>query len=218
MPSRIDTFFSDADREAIHTATVEAERNTAGEIVVYVVERCDPHGEAAWKGAVLGGALGAALAALATHLFGGWGTSDDLWLLIGLQAGLLAGWLASRFEEVARRLVGAEALSSRARGRAAEAFVEESVFATAKRTGILIFVALFEHRVLVLPDDGIRKLVGADAWDGIATSIAAGIRAGTPAPALAAAVGRCAELLETHGVPRDGAENELSNQPRFRDA
>jgi putative membrane protein len=216
VPSRIDTLFSQADREAIRAATKTAERNTAGELVVYVVERCDPHPEIAWKGALIGGAVGAACAAVAVRWVGGWGAPDHLWLLIGLQLGLLAGWLASRFQGVARRLVGDEALSSRVEGRAAEAFVEEQVFATAERTGVLIFVALFEHRVLVLADVGIHERVGSSAFDEIAAGIAGGIRAGAPAPALVDAVGHCARLLSEQGIPSN-TTNELSNEPRFRD-
>jgi putative membrane protein len=215
VASQIETFFSDADREAICAATAEAERSTAGELVVYVVERCDPYPEVAWKGALLGGAVGVACAAFAVRLFGGWGTPDDLWLLVGLQLGLLAGWLASRFEGIARQLIGNEAVSRRVEARAAEAFVEQSVFATVNRTGVLIFVALFEHRVLVIADDGIRERVDPSAWDGIAASIAAGIRSGAPAPALIEAIGRCAELLSSHGVPAN-TSNELPNRPRFR--
>lgn len=216
MASRIETFFSDADREAICAATAEAERSTSGELVVYVVERCDLYPEVTWKGALLGGAVGAACAAFVVRLFGGWGTPDDLWLLVGLQLGLLAGWLASRFEGVARRLIGNDVVSRRVAARAAEAFVEQNVFATVKRTGILIFLALFEHRVLVIADDGIRERVDPGAWDGIAASIATGIRAGAPAPALIEAIGRCAALLSSHGVPPN-TSNELPNRPRFRD-
>lgn len=215
MASRIDNVFSEADREAIRAATAEAERVTSGELVVYVVERCDPHPEVACKGALIGGAIGAVCAAIAVRLFGGWGAPDYLWLLIGLQLGLLAGWLASRVEGIARRLISDEALESRADGRAAEAFIEERVFATAARTGVLIFVALFEHRVLVLADDGIRERVGEGAWHDIAAGVATGIRGGAPASALVEAVGRCARLLDERGVPADVA-NELSNEPRFR--
>ena len=57
MASRIDRFFSEADRDAIRAATTAAERDTAGELVVYVVERCDPYPEVAWKGALVGGAV-----------------------------------------------------------------------------------------------------------------------------------------------------------------
>ncbi len=216
MASRIDTFFSEAERTAIQAATAEAERETAGELVVYVVERCDPHPEVVWKAALIGGALGAALGAIAVRLYGGWGAPDHLWLLIGLQVGLLAGWLASRFDAIARRLISKEALESRVDGRAAEAFLDEAVFATKRRTGVLIFVALFEHRVLILPDEGIEAEVDPAAWEAITSDLIAGLRAETPAQALVHSVSECAALLKAHGV--DGGDaNELSNEPRFRD-
>ena len=134
-------------------------------------------------------------AAFAVWRFGGWGAPDYLWILIGLQLGLVLGWVASRFDAVARRLIGEEALDSRVEGRAAEAFLEEQVFATRDRTGVLIFVALFEHRVLVLADEGIDERVADDAWDEISGELALGLRRGTPAPALIHAVERCADLL-----------------------
>lgn len=216
MSRRIETFFSKADREEIHAATTAAESRTAGELVVYVAERCDPHPEVAWKGALVGGALGALCAAIAVWRFGGWGAPDYLWILIGFQLGLLAGWIASRFDGAARRLISEEALDSRVEGRAAEAFLEEQVFATRGRTGVLIFVALFEHRVLVLADEGIDERVADDAWDEISGELALGIRRGTPAQALIHAVERCADLLEAHGVEAADPENELSDKPRFR--
>lgn len=215
MASRIDRFFSESDREAITTATREAERQTSGELVVYVVEACDPHPEAASRGALVGGAAGAAVGTIAVLSFGGWGSHDYLWVLIALQLGLLMGWLASRVDEIGRRLIPDDALQSRAEGRAAEAFIEERVFDTEGRTGVLIFVALFEHRVIVLPDDGIRERVGEDAWDGVANDLAKGIHDDAPAPALIEAVRRCAALLTEHGVPGDTSD-ELSNEPRFR--
>jgi putative membrane protein len=216
VPSRIDKFFSKQDRAAISEATAEAERQTSGELVVYVVERCDPYGEEASKGALVGGAIGALVGALAAWFYGGWGAPDELWILIGAQVGLLLGWLASRIEGVARALIGGEAMESRADGRAAEAFVEERVFATEARTGVLIFLALFEHRVIVMADEGISAAVPESAWDDIAGSVASGIRAGSPTSALIDAVKRCADILSAHGVPANQT-NELSNKPRFRD-
>ena len=218
MADALKAFFSDADREAIHAATVEAERETSGELVVCVVERCDPHPEIAWKGALIGGAIGALCAALAIWQFGGWGAPDSWWMLVGLQLGLLAGWLLSGLPAVGRRLVDAEALLSRVEGRAAEAFLEENVFATNERTGVLIFVALFEHRVLVIADEGIQAKVGSNAWSRVTESVTRGIREGSPAKALIHAVEQCAVLLREHGVTSADASNEISNEPRFRDA
>jgi len=217
VAGRIKTFFSEADREAIRVATTAAERETAGELVVYVTERCDPHSEVAWKAALIGGALGALCAAVAVWRFGGWGAPDYLWMLVGLQLGLVGGWLASRFDGAARRLIDSDALDSRVEGRAAEAFLEEQVFATRNRTGIMVFVALFEHRVLILADEGIDEQVDAVAWEDISDELALGMRRGAPAPALIRAVGRCAGLLSAHGVTAVDPANELSDEPRFRD-
>ena len=216
MPRRIETFFSRTDREAIHAATTAAEQKTAGELVVYVTERCDPYPEVAWKGALVGGALGALCASVAAWRFGGWGAPDQLWILLGFQLGLVVGWIASRFDAVARRLIGEEALGSRVDGRAAEAFLDEQVFATRERTGVLIFVALFEHRVRVLADQGIDERVADESWDEITGELALGIRRGRPAAALIQAVERCATLLEAHGVQAADQENQLPNKPRFR--
>ncbi len=216
MPSRIDSLFSEADRDAIREATREAERLTSGELVVYVAEKCDPHPEVGWKAALIGGALGALSAGAAIWRFGGWGAPDYWWLLVGLQAGVVAGWFASRFDAVARRLIDDEALSSRVDGRAAEAFIEERVYATKERTGILIFVALFEHRVLLLADEGISSRVEGSAWESISTSLARGLRNGAPATALIEAVRRCAALLQREGVTEPDPTNQLSNEPRFR--
>lgn len=216
MRGRIEAFFSQADRDAIRAATSEAERRTSGELVVYVAERCDPHPEVDWKAAFLGGAVGAVCATLAISRFGGWGAPDYLWILLGLQVGLVTGWVASRFDGVARRLIAEDAVESRVEGRAAEAFVEERVFATEGRSGVLIFLALFEHRVLLLADEGIDALVDNDAWDAISRDIARGLRRKAPAEALIEAVGRCADLMVERGVSATNPANELSDEPRFR--
>jgi putative membrane protein len=95
--------------------------------------------------------------------------------------------------------------------------LEEQVFATRDRTGVLIFVALFEHRVEILADEGIDERVADDAWDRICDELTAGIRRGAPTEALIHAVDRCVELLVAHGVEADDAGNQLSDRPRFRD-
>ena len=215
MATRIDKLFNKRDREAIVQATTDAERQTSGELVVYVVEQCDPYGEQGWKGALIGGAVGALCGALAAWFYGGWGSADQLWNLVGASLGLIAGWLASRFDSVSRALIGKEAIESRAEGRAAEAFIEERVFETDARSGVLIFIALFEHRVIVLADEGIREAVPESSFGDVAKSIADGIRANDAAEALIEGVGRCAAILTQYGVPANQT-NELSNEPRFR--
>jgi putative membrane protein len=217
VPSTIESVFSERDRDAIREATRAAEADTSAELVVYVTERSDEYAEATWRLVGLGAALGASFGAIAVAWFGGWGTPDDLWMLIGVELGVFLGLVASLVEPVRRRVIADRTIAKRTEARAAEAFVEEQVFATERRSGILLFVSLFEHRVIVLADAGIDQKVDAEAWNRITDGLAAGIRAGAPTKALVEAVGKCAELLAKHGVgPRPGDTDELENEPRFR--
>ena len=61
--------FSAADEEAIRAAVADAEQRSAGEVVPWIVEACDPYPEAGWKAAALG-ASGRAVDLVAVALGG----------------------------------------------------------------------------------------------------------------------------------------------------
>lgn len=208
--------FSDAEQEAIRTAVAEAEKRTSGEIVPYVVPASDAYANALWKGAAFG-ALAGPLLALALHrLWDLWGTHLDLWIAVPAAAGAAIGFLLAAFvPPVKRWLAGDEMLELRTRQRAEMAFLEAEVFRTRDRTGILLFLSLFEHRVVVLADSGIHALVQPGQWEAIAAAIAAGIRAGRAGEALLEAIRSCGDLLERHGVARRADDvNELPDELR----
>jgi len=199
----ISRFFGAADRALIEAAVKEAEKRTSGEIVPYAVAGCDEYEVARWRAASLGALLGALVAALAFHYGNFWGGLVDFWIAVPPAVGAALGYvLALAFPALRRSLIPRELLAERAAQRAAAAFLEQEVFATRERTGILILVALFERRVVVLGDSGINANVKQHEWDGIVAEIVAGIKAGTPGQALAAGIGKCGELLERHRVTR----------------
>jgi putative membrane protein len=135
--------------------------------------------------------------------------------IVGALLGPVASWLSEPFR---RWLVGEGLLELRARQRAETAFLEEEVFSTRDRTGILIFVALFEHRVVVLGDAGINRVVPDGAWEQVVRDVVRGIHAGRPADALIAAVGDCGRLLAAHRLEiRPDDIDELDNRPRVRE-
>lgn len=209
-------YLSDDDLEAVRRAAGEAERRTSGEIVAYVVLRVDDHAEARYKAAAYG-ALAAAVAAGLVHWLGGfWVAAGVLWITLPALAGAVAGYLAAALVPALERfLIGAETLEQRVRLRAEAAFLREEVFATRERTGVLIFLALFEHRAVILADAGIHAKVEADVWPRIVGDLTAGLRAGRAGPALVEAIDRCGELLERHGVElRRDDRDELDNEPR----
>lgn len=214
MTSHLDQLFSAADRRAIADAVDRAERGSAGEVVPVVVAASDEYEVAAWKGAALTALASAVVAAAAHELLGIWGHAG-LWILLATAAGALAGFLLAGWLAGPRRwLIGAVALEREVEQRAREAFLTHEVFRTRDRTGILIFVSLFERRVMVLADEGIHRLVPEQAWNGLVADLVAAIRRGEASAGLVGAVERCGELLRSHRVEaraddRDELPDEL---------
>ena len=71
--------------------------------------------------------------------------------------------------------------------------------------GLLLFVSEAERHVEILADRGIEERVDQAAWDKIVADFVASVAAGTVAPALTAAIGACATILETHYPATGGA-------------
>jgi putative membrane protein len=212
---RPEDFFSAEDEAAIEAAVREAEATTAGEIVPYAVGRSDTYVSAVWKAAVVGAVAVSVAAALVYEVGRFWGALLPLWIALPPGGGAALGFLAATvFPSLRRRLVPPELMELRVRQRALAAFVTEEVFSTRERTGILIFLSLFEHRVLVLGDTGIGARVAPAQWTEIADGIAAGIRAGRPGEALAEGIRRCARLLAERVERRSDDTDELGNRLR----
>jgi putative membrane protein len=214
----IRSFFSDADLEAIKAATASAERGTGGEIVPYIVERVVDCDEARWRGATFG-ALVAALAAGLLHVFGDyWGGSGVWWITLPVVVGAGLGYLITGIEGVERFFIAQDHLERAARIRAEAAFLEEGVFETRDRTGVLVFLALFEHQALILADEGIHRAVPEGEWEELVEDLVAGIRAGRAVQAICDVIDRCGHLLEHYKVARrKDDQDELADEPRIRE-
>ncbi|WP_412067740.1 TPM domain-containing protein [Rubrivirga sp. IMCC43871] len=213
--------FSDAEREMIRVAVAEAETRTSGEIVPYVVRQSGDYPVAVWRAASVV-ALGAGVAALAVAwLYDGWGLGwlYSAWALaLVMTLGGVAGAAATLAGPVRRLFAGADELDTTVHRRSAVAFIEEEVFDTRDRTGILLFVSLFEHRIEVVGDAGINARVEQEEWVEIVDRIRDGIRERSLAAGLVAAVARCGDLLERRGVAlREDDTDELSDDVRVRD-
>jgi putative membrane protein len=215
----LDHLLTAADRDRIADAAGRAEERTSGEIVPYLVAACDDYDGTCWKAGALG-AMVLALVAGATHQLGGfWAGWSLAWISLPAVVGAAAGYVTARWVAPVRRwLVPSDVLELRVRRRAMTAFVEDEVFATRDRTGILLFVALFEHRVVVLGDEGINRAVDPGEWNGIVETLVDEIRAGRLVDGLVEAIEACGELLVRHQVDiRPDDIDELSNEPRIRD-
>jgi putative membrane protein len=198
-----------ADRQRIEAAVIEAERATAGEIVVAVVNASDEYGSAGWR-------LGVLLAALAFLGLAHFGPDLPLLVYLAAQAvALLAGHALARSDAVRRLLVSDALAELRVRQRAVRAFAENGLTRTAGRTGILLLASLLERRVVVLADEGIHRVLDpSESWQEVVDLAVASLREGRPAEGLLAAVARCGEILARH-LPTSPPRNldELPNPP-----
>ena len=91
------------------------------------------------------------------------------------------------------------------------AFYRHRLAETRDRTGILLYVSVFERQVVVLADKGINEKVDRETWQQVVDIVLRGIREGRPADALCEAVTRCGELIAAQFPLRAGDRDELHN-------
>lgn len=132
---------------------------------------------------------------------------------------MLVGFLVPvLFPQTKRWIISKERQVLRAQQRAREAFLEESVFNTAERVGILIFVSRLEHMVLVMGDEGINKKVEQADWQHVVDTIVDGIKRREIGDGLVKAIDQCKELLLKNGFVRKSTDtNELDDNLRIED-
>jgi len=215
-----DALFTPPEHQRIANAVADAEQQTSGEIVPYVVAKSGTYEGATWK-AASGGALLAALLALGfAFLYDGWGLG---WLYTGwamvlvMTLGGTLGALLAMWAPLRRWLAGTDRMAEQVHRRAALAFLEEEVFDTRDRTGILLMVSLFEHRIEVLGDAGINAKVQPGEWVEVVELIRAGITSDDLAGGMVSGIQKCGELLHRRGVEiREDDTDELSDGVRVR--
>jgi putative membrane protein len=162
-----------AARQELIREIAAVERRTVGEVVIVVLERSDRH-----PGANLSAGLAMLLVGLAL-LFEYLPWSRAPYLLLSQALLFLLGFLLARLLPDFRRLFLSERRASEvAREQAFQEFYAAGLYKTRERTGVLLFVSLFEHRALVLGDEGIDAVVDARHWESSCDAILDGARTG----------------------------------------
>jgi putative membrane protein len=198
--------FTEDDQRRVRDAIADLEKRSLGEIVPVVLERSDRHPEANWLCALCSLLAGSAL--LEAHL--PW--TEPHWLLlcqIGL--GAIGYLLAEMLPDAKRSFVGEHRATEMAEEQALQEFHRQGLHKTSGATGVLIFVSLFERRVVVLGDSGIHAGVGDEHWESVKSAILGGITRGSLRDGLLAGIRACGDELAKHFPRTEAGPNEIED-------
>jgi putative membrane protein len=198
---------SEDDRRVVRDAIAAAEQRTVGQIVPVVVERSDAHPSAQWVAALLALLLGSAL--LEGRL--PWGDPVRL-LACQIALGALGFLGAILLPDLKRRFIRESRATEVAEEQAQQEFFGLGVHHTEHATGILIFVSLFERRVVVLADRGIAAKVEPDHWGEVDAAILRGVARGSLRDGLTEGIRLCGDVLAREFPHVAGTRNEIPDR------
>jgi len=210
----------DEDLERIKAAVKNAEEKISGEIVPVLVERSGDYLIALYKGSLIGAALTfVSMVVLDRFVINDAVNTlfyDPVFILLIVILGGVLGAVVPYFSDPVKRLLVARRYQDLVTRQCAEnAFLEEEVFNTRQRTGVMIFVSFFEHEVIVMADKGISKIVDQKQWDKIVQDLIKDIRNGRVVEALENGIKQCGDILLEKGFRKTIDDvNELRDDLR----
>ncbi|MEA2041449.1 MAG: hypothetical protein U9N85_02710 [Bacteroidota bacterium] len=208
--------FTQTQKDQIAEAVKQAEQNTSGEIVPYFVNKSDNYIEAPTYAALSAGVFVVLILNILSQLwllpFKFNTLNFSIWLIVIMAVVYLTVYF---IKPIKRLIINDSRKSDMVNKRAMLAFVEEEVFSTRDRTGILIFVSEFEHRVEIIADSGINTKTDDAYWTELIEHLIEGIKKGDLTESVIDAIAQCGKLLADAGFsvsPDD--TNEIDNNLR----
>jgi putative membrane protein len=194
---------TDSEKQQLREAIHRAEAKTHGEIVT-VIARAS--GNYFYYPTLWAAVLAILSPVLLLALPGSLGPLGivELQLLVFV---LLA--IGLRWGPIKRRLVPREQQRQYCARRAREQFLAQNLHTTRDRTGVLLFVSVFEQHVELLADAGIHARVPDGTWDALIRQFTARIRDGQIGDGFVEAVNTIGSHLATHFPADDANPNEL---------
>ena len=86
---------------------------------------------------------------------------------------------------------------------------------TKQRNGVLIYLAVKDHKFAILGDEGINKVVEADFWNDIRDLMATAFKEGRFADGLEQGIMRCGEKLKTYFPYQSDDVNEIPDESSY---
>ncbi len=201
---RPEKLFTQEEQEKIKAAVAAVESQTSGEVVPMIVAASSEYQHIEWFGA---GVVGLAFGLTGSWVFGG---GSILWFLpVYVVAFVLFFFLLRFCLPLKRSLLHVDEMAAKVHQKALVSFLEQEVHETRDRTGILLFISLFERRVEVLADSGINSKVTQEDWEKVVAIITRGLQDEKGCDSLVSAIHCCTDMLREHFPRMDDDTNEL---------
>lgn len=206
MKDKIQKFLTAEERLSIERTVKQAEASTSGEIVVMAVWASSNYPSAVMAAS---GSMALVFAVIGAMIL----NNENMWLFLALFAlfFIVANEVVKRVPALKRPFMNRREVREEVDEAAIHAFYLRKVHETRDRTGILIYISLFEHTVRVLADTGIDARVGRDVWKGVVNTITNGIHEKRQGAAICSAVEQCGRLLASHFPRTPDDRNELED-------
>ena len=190
----------------------EAEKRTGAQIVLAVIERSDAYPELPWKAFALGAAVAGLLIVLQDMARPEWtsGFAVLFAVTLTLAAGITSALLCVYVPLFARLFLDRHRASAEVRQYASALFLFREMFATSRRTGILLLVSLFEQHVVALPDTGLAQRLSQDSLQMIIARMTTALKKGQVERALEDGLDSLEDILDGTATG-ESEENELPN-------
>lgn len=209
--------FSENDLSRIKAAVNEAESKISGEIVPVIVPKSGHYSIASYKASLLAGCVTFLFIIVFDRYVPAFAIYDPMLIFfVVATVGFMAALATKYIDPLKRLLIEQKHKDNATRQRAENAFLEEEIFNTRQRTGIMIFISFLEHEVIVMADTGISKVVEQKEWDKIVINLTDHIRRDRIVEGLESALKRCGEILLEKGFVKTADDtNELPNDLRI---
>lgn len=216
---KVDNYLPKTSQEKITQAVTEAEKKINAEIVPVFMVSSDDYTEAKLRGALLGAALTSLGILLYDHLMGWYQLFllENDWVFVSAIAlgGLLGYFAFGMINPLKRILVSKQKLQQNSAAMAERVFGEYKLFETKERNGILIFISLFEHKIEIVPDKGLKDKIANDEWQKVIESMKPSLKNKKFDEAFLQSISKITEILETYKITRNGeSSNELPDHLR----
>ncbi|MFA5794630.1 MAG: hypothetical protein WC980_06140 [Candidatus Brocadiia bacterium] len=162
--------FIDSEKKQVIQAIKEAENVTSCEFVVAEVTTCDDYNTSrfAW------GILFLFIAYIVSYYFT---PLDGIWLIVSQFVGFTIGFFVVGDIPILKRLfIPTIKMESEAQRRALYEFSHQGLHNTRLRNGILVMLAVFERRVVILADSAVNAKAKPEYWANIRDRIIVGIK------------------------------------------